>query len=190
MSAIVPHAVHFTGENSFVQLRAEQNGPTTTTCAHWRGLISPAGPGHVLFVQSDATDGEIRVYADSEGFARFIQTIEETLHPETFANKELPIVPAEFSRAGDIGSTYREIVNSADGELVMEWRDLGEPYMLAVAPGNDLTGEWGVYSCLTPAGTASLTIAGRAAAGKTYPDVMAGHPSGLSCIAWSETWVR
>ena len=190
MSAIVPYAVQFTGENSFVRLRTEEGGPDTTSCAHWRGLISPAGPGHVLFVQSDATDDEIRVYSDNEGFARFIQVIEETLHPDSFADKSLPIISAEFSRSGEISSSYREIVTSTEGELVMEWSDIGEPYMLAVAPGNDLTGEWGVYSCLAPAGTSSLTVAGRAAAGQTYPDMMAGHESGLSCIAWSETWVR
>ena len=92
--AIVPHKVHFTGENSFLRLSAEEGGAETTTCSHWRGLISPAGPGHVLFVQSDATDGEIRIYSDNEGFARFIQTIEETLHPDSFADKELPLIEA------------------------------------------------------------------------------------------------
>jgi len=189
-SAIVPHKVHFTGENSFLRLRAEEGGSETTTCAHWRGLISPAGPGHVLFLQSDATDGEIRAYCDNEGFARFIQTIEETLHPDSFANKELPLIEASFSNAGDIGSTFTETISSADGEIVMRWSDMGEPYMLAIAPGNEMTGEWGVYSCLTPAATAVLDVAGRRAAGKTYPDMMAGHPSGMSCLAWSETWVR
>ena len=188
--AVVPFKVHFTGENSFLRLSAEEGGADTTTCAHWRGLISPAGPGHVLFLQSDATDGEIRVYSDNEGFARFIQIIEETLHPETFANKDLPIIAAKFSNSGDIGSSFTEAVSSAEGEIIMRWSDMGEPFMLAVAPGGEMLGEWGVYSCLTPAKTASLTVAGRAAAGKTYPDTMAGHPSGMSCLAWSETWVR
>ena len=188
--AIVPHKVHFTGENSFLRLKTEEGGEDTTTCAHWRGLISPAGPGNVLVLQSDVTDGGIRVYSDNEGFARFIQIIEETLHPKTFANKDLPIIAAKFSNSGDIGTSFTETVSSAEGEIVMRWSDMGEPYMLAVAPGNDMTGEWGVYSCLTPAATASLTVAGRAAAGKTYPDTMAGHPSGMSCLAWSETWVR
>jgi hypothetical protein len=37
--AAVPHKVHFTGENSFLRLCAEEGGADTTTCAHWRGLI-------------------------------------------------------------------------------------------------------------------------------------------------------
>ena len=189
-SAIVPHKVHFTGENSFLRLTTEEGGADTSTCAHWRGLISPAGPGHVLFLQSDATDGEIRIYSDNEGFARFIQIIEETLYPNSFANKELPIIAAKFSNSGDIGTSFVENVSYDQGEIVLRWSDIGEPYLLAIAPGNDMTGEWGVYSCLTPAATASLSVAGRTAAGKTYPDTTAGHPSGMSCLAWSETWVR
>ncbi len=188
--AIVPHKVHFTGENSFLRLSAEEGGAETTTCSHWRGLISPAGPGHVLFVQSDATDGEIRVYSDNEGFARFIQTIEETLHPDSFADKELPLIEAGFSSSGDFRSSFAETVSSAEGDIVMRWSDLGEPYMLALAPGNEMTGDWGVYSCLTPAATAALTVAGRTAKGRTFADMMAGHPSSMSCLAWSETWVR
>ena len=74
MSVVVPQKVRFTGENSFLCLRAEEGGAETTTSTHWRGLISPAGPGHVLFLKSDATDGEIRAYSDNEDFARFIQT--------------------------------------------------------------------------------------------------------------------
>lgn len=190
MSVVVPQKVHFTGENSFLCLKAEEGGAETTTCTHWRGLISPAGPGHVLFLTSDATDGEIRAYSDNESFARFIQTIEETLHPDSFANKDLPIIPAKFSNSGDFGSTYSEIISSAEGDIVMSWSDMGEPFMLAAAPEDDLVGDWGVYSCLTPAGTATLDVAGRRAAGKTYPNEMAGHPSGMSCLAWSETWVR
>ena len=50
MTAIDPNKVHFTGENSFLRLRTEADGPETTVCAHWRTLISPAGPGTCLFL--------------------------------------------------------------------------------------------------------------------------------------------
>jgi len=190
MSVVVPQKVRFTGENSFLCLRAEEGGAETTTCTHWRGLISPAGPGHVLFLKGDATDGEIRAYSDNEDFVRFIQTIEETLHPDSFADKSLPLIPAKFSNSGDIGSTFVETISTAEGDIVMRWSDMGEPFMLAAAPEEDMLGDWAVYSCLTPAGTATLDVAGRRAAGKTYPSEMAGHPSGMSCLAWSETWVR
>ena len=190
MSAVVPHKVLFTGENSFLCLKADEGGAETTTCTHWRGLISPVGPGHVLFLKSDATDGEIRAYTDNEGFARFIQTIEETLHPDSFADKKLPLIAANFSHSSDFGSTSTETISLAEGDIVMRWSDMGEPFMLAATPEDDICGDWGVYSCLTPAGTAMLDVAGRRAAGKTYPSEMAGHPSGMSCLAWSDTWVR
>ncbi|HJN61848.1 MAG TPA: hypothetical protein QF630_12475, partial [Alphaproteobacteria bacterium] len=91
---------------------------------------------------------------------------------------------------GDIGSTFTETISYAGGDIVMRWSDMGEPFMLAAAPEDDIVGDWGVYSCLTPARTAVLDVAGRRAAGKTYPKDMAGHPSGMSCLAWSETWLR
>jgi len=57
MPAIDPNKVQFTGENSFLRLRNEADGPETTVCAHWRTLISPAGPGTCLFLRSDASGG-------------------------------------------------------------------------------------------------------------------------------------
>jgi hypothetical protein len=190
MTPIDPSKVQFTGENSFIRLKESADGPDTTVVAHWRGLISPGGPGHVLFIQSDATDGKIKVYADSESFARWIQILEETLHPKTFADKSLPIIKASFSRSGDFRSSYTETAESAEGKVVMTWSEIGEPYLLRLDPNNDMTRQWGVYSCLTPVGKATLTVNGKAAKGRTFPDKMAGHPSGTSCLAWSETWLK
>ncbi len=100
------------------------------------------------------------------------------------------LIAAKFSHSGDIGSTFTETISYAGGDIVMRWSDMGEPFMLAAAPEDDIVGDWGVYSCLTPARTAVLDVAGRRAAGKTYPKEMAGHPSGMPCLAWSETWLR
>ena len=48
--------VLLTGENNFMRLHLEENGPMTTRVGHWRILLSPVGPGHVLFLNSDLTD--------------------------------------------------------------------------------------------------------------------------------------
>ncbi len=190
MTPIDPHQVVFTGENSFLRLKVDRNGPDTTICAHWRALFSPHGPGHVLFIRSDATDGRVKVYSDNVEFARWTQGLEEVVNRKLFADKSLPIVRASFSRSGDTRTGYSENADSAEGKIVLTWRDIGAPYILRVEPNNPMTGPWGVYSCLIPAGAASLTVNGRSAAGATYPEAMAGHPSGMSCIAWSETWLK
>lgn len=190
MTPIDPHQVVFTGENSFLRLKVDAAGPETTTCAHWRALYSPHGPGHVLFVRSDATDGRVKVYSDNVELTRSVQVFEGAVNRKPFADQDLPIVAASFSRAGDTRMSYSEIVESAEGRIVLTWREIGAPYIFRVEPNNPMTGAWGVYSCLIPAGGASLAVNGRSAAGATYPEPLAGHPSSMSCIAWSESWLR
>ncbi|MSO74670.1 MAG: hypothetical protein EXQ99_05920 [Alphaproteobacteria bacterium] len=189
MTPIDPHQVAFTGENSFLRLKVDADGVETTTCAHWRALYSPHGPGHVLFVRSDATDGRIKVYSDNVEFARWAQILEGVVNRKPFADPSLPVVSARFSRTGDSCAGYSEIAESAEGRVVLSWREIGAPYIFRVEPNNPMTGPWGVYSCLIPARAASLSVNGRSAAGATYPEAMAGHPSSMSCIAWSETWL-
>ena len=190
MTAIDPNKVHFSGENSFIRLRTEADGPDTTACAHWRTLISPSGPGTCLFLRSDATGGEVKLYADNVGMARWLQSELEAILNPPFADTAMPISEAAFSREGAFRSTYREIVDSADGRIELSWSDMGEPFMLTLPPDNPDTGPWAVYSCLTPCRTATLEVAGTRAEGTAYENVMFGHPSSSSCIAWSETWLR
>ena len=69
-----PNQVRLTGENQYMHLHTEENGPMTTRASHWRILLSPAGPGHVLFLRSDVTEIEaasIRTILPSPaGFSR------------------------------------------------------------------------------------------------------------------------
>ena len=190
MSNVDPNTVHFTGENSFLRLKSEADGPETTVCAHWRTLISPAGPGTCLFLRSDATGGEVKLYADNIGMARWLQGELETILNPPFADTQMPIADAAFSREGAFRDTWREIVDCADGRIELSWSDMGEPFMLALAPDNPDTGPWAVYSCLTPCRSAMLEVAGTRAAGAPYENALAGHPSSSCCLAWSETWLR
>ncbi len=188
--SVDPNKVHFTGENSFVRLKTDPAGEETTVAAHWRALITPGGPGTCLFLRSDATDGAVKLYADNIDMARWLQAELETILNPPFADTTMAIAEATFAREGTFGGTYREIIDGPDGRITLSWSDMGEPYQLAVAPNNDVTGPWAVYSCLTPCRSASVDVAGRAAAGAPYDMPMSGHPSSSCCLAWSETWLR
>ena len=188
-SLVDPNQVRFTGENSFLRLKDSAEGPDTTVCAHWRCLYSPAGGGHALFVRSGAIDDEVKVFSNNPGLARFVQQIEALFRP-FFAAPDLPIVESTFAREGDYRTAYSEIVESAEGRIQLTWRDLGEPFQIAIPPGSDMTGSWGVFSCLIPAAAGEASILGRTPAGTPYPEDMDGHPSSTSCLAWSETWVH
>ena len=44
------------GENPFIRLSETDGGPETTVASYWRNVMSPAGPGHVLYLNSELTD--------------------------------------------------------------------------------------------------------------------------------------
>ena len=130
-----------------------------------------------------------RVYSDNAGVARFLQrTIEALLYKE-FAAESLPVMDAEFERTGNSLSTVEERVVSRDGEIVLAWWDLMEPFVLTMPPGamNRLLG---VYSTFLPARSAQLSVNGKAAAAKVFLQDRFGKPASSCCLAWSETWTR
>ena len=63
--------------------------------SHWRVLWSPAGQGHVLFLESPLAGTTPRVYADNAAVARFLQRTIETLLHKPFADEALPITDAQ-----------------------------------------------------------------------------------------------
>ena len=185
-----PNSVRMTGENSFIRLSAEQGGPLTTRVSHWRVLLSPGGPGHVLFLKSDGVDDEVQVYSDNIALARWLQEeIESMLFPE-FADQSIPVIEAVFSRSGDTNSFWTESVESEGDSISLTWYDFGEPYMLVAPSGTTPGRAHGVYSCFVPARSVQITINGEVAQGKVFQEMRGDKVSSTACLAWSETWVR
>lgn len=181
-----PAEVRLTGENSFIRL-ADENNNQTTRASHWRVLYSPGGPGHVLFLKSDLT-GDVRIYADNIALARWLQEEIESQLFEEFADLNIPVVDAEFSRKGDTSSFWTESIESDDDSISLTWYDFLDPFMLVVPGGGNRT--HGVYSCFTPAKEARLTVNGDEASGKVILEMRGDKQSSQACLAWSETWVR
>ena len=190
-SPVDPSQIVLTGENSFIRLSPEAGGPQTTRTSHWRVLWSPAGAGHALFLKSDDLDGGgVRVYADNIALARYLQSeIETMLFPE-FADASLPVISAQFSRAGDIASAYCETVAASTETVVLSWHDFLTPYMLNNPAGEASGRTHGVYSCFFPARQAQITVGDRALPGVVSAEMRGPAQSSTACIAWSETWVK
>jgi hypothetical protein len=185
-----PNHVRLTGENSFIRLHLQEGSPHMTRASHWRVLLSPRGPGHVLFLKSDVVDGEVRVYSDNIALARWLQEeIESLLFPE-FADLSLPVIDAEFSQSGDGRSFWTETVESDDDTILLTWYDFIEPFMLRVEAGSVPGRPHGVYSCFVPARQAQVTFNGVVAQGHPFPEMRGDKQSSTACLAWSETWVR
>jgi hypothetical protein len=184
-----PHDVVMTGENSFIRLSNDGGKTLTDRVSHWRVLWSPAGQGHAMFVESTLTGKGPRVYADNAGVARLLQRSIEVLLYKEFSDESLPVVDARFERTGNSLGTVEERVVTRDEEFVLAWWDLMTPFILTMPPGA-MNRPLGVYSTFLPARSAQLSVNGRAAAAKVFPQERFGKPASSCCLAWSESWTR
>lgn len=184
-----PHDVVMTGENSFVRLSDDGGKTITDRTSHWRVLWSPAGQGHVLFIESPLAGKGPRIYSDNAGVARFLQRNIEVLLHKPFADEALPIEDARFERTGNSLSTVGERVVSRQDEIILTWWDLITPFILTMPPGA-MGRPIGVYSTFVPARSAQLCVNGKAATAKVFPTDRFGKPASSCCLAWSESWTR
>jgi len=188
-SPVDPNEVMMTGENSFIRLSHDGGTTLASRFSHWRVLWCGAGAGHALFVQSDLTDGKVRVYGDNPAVARWLQkSIEHLLFP-AFADTGLPVIGATFARGGDARSTAVETVDSATDHFRLTWWDTIEPFVLTMAPGTN-NRPIGVFSTFFPARAAQLEINGKVAPGNVWPEMRGDRQGSSATLAWSETWVK
>lgn len=188
-SPVDPNEVMMTGENSFIRLSHDGGTTLASRFSHWRVLWCGAGAGHALFVQSDLTDGKVRVYGDNPAVARWLQrSIEHLLFP-AFADTSLPVIAATFARGGDARSTAVETVDSATDHFRLTWWDTIEPFVLTMAPGTN-NRPIGVFSTFFPARSAQAELNGRFAGGQVWAEKRGDRDSSSACLAWSESWVK
>jgi hypothetical protein len=184
-----PHDPVMTGENSFIRLSTDGGKTIADRTSHWRVLWCPAGQGHVLFIDTPILGAGPRIYSDNAGVARFLQRTIETMLHAPFADESLPIIDAHFERGGNSLSTVEERIVSAQDSIVMTWWDLMDPFVLTMGPGV-MNRPLGVYSTFLPAKSAQLSVNGKAATAKVFPQERGGRASSSCVLAWSETWVR
>ncbi len=183
-----PNQVRLTGENQYMPLHTDANGPLTTRASHWRVLLSPGGPGHVLFLRSDVTNNERRIYTDNIALVRWLQ--QEILTTGEFAEPAMPVIDAVFSRTGDMRSFWTEAVDSDATHIALTWYDFGEPFVITVPVGSVADRPLGWSSVFVPARRAQLTLNGMVAAGQPFPEKRGERMSSTAGLALSETWLR
>lgn len=182
-----PHQVRLTGENQFMRLHEAEHGPMTTRCSHWRVLLSPAGPGHVLFLRSDVTADAVRIYTDNAALARWLQ--QAILTTGEFSNQAIPTVEARFARFGDTQSFWTETIESAQEHISLTWQDFGEPFVINVPVGSVPERPLGWSSVFVPARSVRLTLNGTMATGRAFPEQRGERLSSTAGLALSETWL-
>lgn len=183
-----PNQVRLTGENQYMRLHTEAQGPMTTRASHWRVLLSPAGPGHALFLRSDVTNDERGIYADNIALVRWLQ--QEILTSGEFADQSIPVIDAMFSRSGDTRFFWTETIESETENIALTWYDFGEPFVISVPIGSVPGRPLGWSSVFVPARRVQLTLNGRVATGRPFPEQRGDRLSSTAGLALSETWLR
>ncbi len=187
-STIDPNRILLTGENPYIRLSETDGGPVTTDASFWRILFSPGGPGHVLFLQSELTGDEPRIYTDNIQMTRWLQAeIQGSINP-TFGNLEIPATEASFRSSGDLRSFWTESASAHGEEIALTWYDLGEPFMPHSFPGSNPDRPHGVCTVLIPANGARLSINGRQASGRPFPRQRDDRTHSTCALAFSESW--
>jgi hypothetical protein len=123
-----------TGENSFIRLSPDGGKTLSDRFSHWRVLWCPDGAGHALFVDSTLLGGQTRIYSDNPAVARWLQKNIETILYQKFADTNLPIVQAQFTRAGSPPNPATETIVGGGDRIVMTWSDTITPFILNAPP--------------------------------------------------------
>jgi hypothetical protein len=188
MSTADPNRLILTGENPFIRLSETDGGPVTSNASFWRILLSPAGPGHVLYVRSELTHDRWRIYADNIAMARWLQTTVQGMLNEELCDTSIPVTDATFSRTGDARDFWTERASAHGEEIALTWFDIGEPLLIHTQPGPPPARKYGVCTVLIPALGARLTVNGVAAQGLPFPTQREGRPFSTCALAFSESW--
>ena len=141
-----------------------------------------------MFLRSDVTDNQVRIYADRAELVRWLQ--QEIVTSGEFSDPSLDIIPARFGRMGDTQTFWTETIESADDHLMLTWRDFGEPFVITVPVGDDPNRPLGWSSVFIPARSTQLSLNGRLASGRPFPEPRGDHLSSTAGLALSETWLR
>lgn len=189
MSADSNHLI-LTGENPFIRLSETEGGPITTNASFWRIILSPAGPGHVLYIKSELTHDKWRIYSDNIAMARWLQqTVQGMLNAET-ADTSIPVIDAEFSTSGDVRDYWTESLLTHDEAIDLTWYQIGAPLLIHTQPNAAPGRPYGVCTVLIPALGARLTVNGEQAKGTPFATQREGRPFSTCALAFSESWTE
>jgi hypothetical protein len=185
-----PNRVILTGENPFIRLSVNDGEPFTTNASFWRIITCPAGPGHVLYLNSELSGSRWRIYSDNIAMARWLQTtVQGMLNAET-ADTTIPVIDAQFSKSGDPHYFWTERLVARDEEIALTWHQIGEPLLIHTEPNAEPGRPYGVCTLLIPALGARLTRNGVEAKGRPWPRDREGRPFSTCALAFSESWTE
>ena len=190
MSIADPNRLILTGENPFIRLSETDGGANTTNASYWRIITCPAGPGHVLYLNSELTENKWRIYADNIAMARWLQTTVQGMLNAELSDTSIPVTDAVFAKSGDPRYFWTETISALDEEITLTWYEIGEPLLIHTQPNAEPGRPYGVCTVLIPALGARLAVNDAQAKGKPWPRQREGRPFSTCALAFSESWTE
>ncbi|MBI3516411.1 MAG: hypothetical protein HY060_20460 [Proteobacteria bacterium] len=189
MTTADPNHLILTGENPFIRLNTADNDQFTTNASFWRIILSPAGPGHVLYVKSELTENRWRIYTDNIAMARWLQSTVQGMLNKELEDLTIPVVDAVCTKEGDPHFFWTERMVARNEEVTMTWYDIGEPLLIHTQP-NTGGRKYGVCTVLIPSLGARLARNGVEAKGAPFKREREGRPFSTCALAFSESWTE
>jgi hypothetical protein len=190
MSTVDANRVILIGENSVIRLSQSDSEDFTTTASFWRILSSAGGPGHVLYLKGELTEGRWRIYSDNIAVARWLQsTVGGVIYAE-LVDPTVTVTEARFSRSGDARDFWTEQLDARDEQIVMTWYQMGEPLLVHTQPNAVPGRPYGMCTVLVPARGARLTRNGIEAKGQPWPREREGRTSSTCVLGLCESWTQ
>ncbi|MDD9949433.1 MAG: hypothetical protein OXU48_07870 [candidate division Zixibacteria bacterium] len=186
-----PGRLYWTGQHWINYIRPPNAGENSAMVSLWHTHYSSAGEGTVAYVLIEHGATYRRICTDNPDLAAFIRTWMNGRGG--MYDMELEVVPAAFTRSGDVLDTAAWAIETADDLVIDRWADLQPPELLE-APGPGLREGWDVFSCLFFARSAQIMFNGHMIPGEPYPvdnwkSSLGGERS--SCVfALSETFIQ
>ena len=191
-----PGRLYWTGQHWINYIRpasAGENsaGENSAMVSFWHTHYSSAGEGNVAYVLIGDGSTYGSICTDNPDMAAFIQAWMKGRGG--MYDMELEVVPAAFTRSGNILDAPTWTIESADDQIIARWGDLQSPELLE-APAPKLREGWDVFSCLFFARSAQIMFNGHLVDGEPYPvDIWKPSLGGVrsSCVfALSEAFIQ
>ncbi len=162
--------VNWSGEHWISYLRPPGASADTGMVSLYNMRYTEAGHGFVAFVVIDDEGGPAfkGLCTDNRGLVDFVRerVLHQASHPPY--DEELPVMEAHFTQAGHVARDPSWTIAAAGREITARWGRI-QPVVIAAGPWPGAGPSNYVCSLLHFAEESSITLDGRAVAGRPYP---------------------
>ena len=192
--------VQWAGDNPGIYLKNVPSGDWSALGLFFRVSLSPYGRGHTMIVLDEPdsksgypesnniclTDNKDLTQYLIENFVSKFPSFQGKPSLDEMAHLDLE----EIIQEGDMKTVHREIARGSDVEVVMEWRDFGEPFAVEVRPPDSATKAHDMYSLFIETTDASISVNGKKFSGRVADRQFFGKTMSTAFLALSEIWIK